>query len=216
MTAVYIVLLLIVLLLALGWIPLGADAAYHGGLQVRVRVGFLRFTVYPAPEKGKKKTKAAKPKTAAGEKKRALRFPNRRQIAYTLEVLLPALRKALERLGRWIQIPVLRLRVVFAGEDPADVAVLYGKAQAAAAAALPLLERCVRIGETDVRLTADYTAEETAASGELRVRIRLGALLVLGVSALGSVVSWLRGYRALEKQETDGAKKRPAQAASAA
>ena len=122
----------------------------------------------------------------------------------------------MERLGRWIQIPVLRLRVVFAGEDPADVAVLYGKAQAAAAAALPLLERCVRIGETDVRLTADYAAEETAASGELRVRIRLGALLVLGVSALGSVVSWLRGYRALEKQETDGAKKRPAQAASAA
>ena len=64
--------------------------------------------------------------------------------------------------------------------------------------------------------TVEEALRQIAAGLGRRLLFSHCALLVLGVSALGSVVSWLRGYRALEKQETDGAKKRPAQAARAA
>ena len=203
MTALYLVLGLIALLFALGWMPLGVDAAYdEAKFTVRIHVGFLRFQVYPA-RKAEKTEKPAKQKesAAAEEEKPPSRPPNRRQILYTVQTLLPALWRALAALGRRIQISVLRLHVVFGGEDPADVALLYGRAQAAAGAFLPMLERLVRVQRTDVRLSTDYTAEQTAISGEIGLRIRLWALVALVCSMLKHVMAWLRGYRALATEE---------------
>ena len=60
MTALWILLGLIALLLMLALMPVGAAVAYDGAFRVRVQVGFLRFTVYPATEKGKKEKKGKK------------------------------------------------------------------------------------------------------------------------------------------------------------
>lgn len=206
MTALYIVLGLVALLLVLGWMPLEADAVFDGGLQVQIKVGFLRFRVYPPRKKEKTAKKAKTAESQKGSKakkkeKQPFRFPNRRQAAYTLDTLVPALWRALVRFGRRIRIPVLRLHVVFGGEDPAETAVLYGRVQAAAAAGVPLLEALVRIGETDVKFLTDYTAERTVVSGRIRVHIRLWVLVALGCSMLKSVAVWLSGYRAREEKK---------------
>ena len=95
------------------------------------------------------------------------------------------------------------------------MAALYGKSQAAAAALLPLLEGVVRFGETDVQLATDYRAERTVLTGEIDIQIRLWALAALGCSLLKSVVTWLRGYRAL-KAESEQTERKAAGAASAA
>ena len=147
--------------------------------------------------------------------KKPFSSPNRRQIRYSVDTLVPALWRALVRFGRRIRVPLLRLHVVFGGEDPADVAVLYGKFQAVAAALLPLLEGVVRFGETDVQLATDYRAERTVLTGEINIQIRLWALAALGCSLLKSVVTWLRGYRAL-KAESEQTERKAAGAASAA
>ena len=214
MTALWVLLGLVALLLMLAWMPVGAAVTYDSAFRVRVQVGFLRFTVYPAPEKGKKEKKGKKKQSEAKMEKKPFSSPNRRQIRYSVDTLVPALWRALVRFGRRIRVPLLRLHVVFGGEDPADVAVLYGKSQAVAAALLPLLEGVVRFGETDVQLATDYRAERTVLTGEIDIQIRLWALAALGCSLLKSVVTWLRGYRALkaESEQTE----RKAGAASAA
>ena len=198
MTALCIVLGILVLLLLLAWAPVGVRAAYHGDLRVQVKAGPLRFSVYPPPKEKPSKKAEKKASAPTGDaKKRSLRRPSRRQLLSAQDTLPPSLGRALGRVGRRLRVPVLRLRVVFGGEDPADVALLYGRAQAAAGAALPVLEQLVRFGETDVRLETDYQAERTEISGEAAVEIRLGALLGMGCAALRDVLAWLRGYRAL-------------------
>ena len=155
-----------------------------------------------------------KPAKTEGEKA-SRRRPNRRQILYALDTLPPILGRALGRFGRGLRVPELRLHVVFGGEDPADTALLYGKAQAAAGVALPALERLVAVGETDVALAADYQAERTEFSVDITVQIRLGALAVLGGGVLKDMAAWLRGYRALADRAEDK-EAVPADAAGAA
>lgn len=215
MTALWVLLGLVALLLMLAWMPVGAAVTYDSAFRVRVQVGFLRFTVYPAPKEGKKEKKGKKKQSEAKMEKKPFSSPNRRQIRYSVDTLVPALWRALVRFGRRIRVPLLRLHVVFGGEDPADVAVLYGKSQAVAAALLPLLEGVVRFGETDVQLATDYRAERTVLTGEINIQIRLWALAALGCSLLKSVVTWLRGYRAL-KAESEQTERKAAGASSAA
>ena len=215
MTALWVLLGLVALLLMLAWMPVGAAVTYDSAFRVRVQVGFLRFTVYPAPKEGKKEKKGKKKQSEAKMEKKADSSPTRPQIRYTVDTLVPALWRALVRFGRRIRVPLLRLHVVFGGEDPADVAVLYGKSQAVAAALLPLLEGVVRFGETDVQLATDYRAERTVLTGEINIQIRLWALAALGCSLLKSVVTWLRGYRAL-KAESEQTERKAAGASSAA
>lgn len=215
MTALWVLLGLVALLLMLAWMPVGAAVTYDSAFRVRVQVGFLRFTVYPAPKEGKKEKKGKKKQSEAKMEKKPFSSPNRRQIRYSVDTLVPALWRALVRFGRRIRVPLLRLHVAFGGEDPADVAALYGKSQAVAAALLPLLEGVVRFGETDVQLATDYRAERTVLTGEIDIQIRLWALAALGCSLLKSVVTWLRGYRAL-KAESEQTERKAAGASSAA
>ena len=200
MTALGIALLILVLLVLL--LPMGAEVSYRGSLRVRLRIGLLRLSVYPPADGktagGSRKKSERRP---TQEKKTSRRLPNRRQIAYTLDTLLPALFQSLSRLGRRLSVPVLRLHIAFGGEDPADTALLYGKAQAASAALVPALERLVRVRETDLRFSADYDAPQTVAAGEIAIEARLGALLALGGAMLKHLAAWLRGYRALAAEE---------------
>lgn len=193
MAAVLAVLLLIALT------PVGVHAAYDGALTVRLRIGPLRLTVYPPQDKGageepaKRRKKRKKPKKT-GEKK-PLPRPNREQIRYSLQVLPPLLRRAVGRTRRRILTAPLRLFVVFGGEDPADVAELYGKAQAVLSTAYPALKRLVRIRKDAVGLYTDYEREDIFFRGELGIRIRAGDAALVGLSAAAGLVRWLIGYR---------------------
>lgn len=207
MTALLIVLGLIALLLLILWTPVGIHAVYDQGVRLRIQAGILYLSVYPPKKAGKKEEVPGPPKkqVAPAEDKQTpgAKLPNRQQIAYTLETLVPALFRSMGRLGRRIQIPVLRLRAVFAGEDPAEVALLYGKAQAATASLLPLLEKMIRLKVTEIQFSTDYQAQHTTFFGEIRIKVRLGSLVALGCSMLLCLLSWLRGYRQLQSEKDD-------------
>ena len=191
--------MVLVLLLLIALTPVGVYAAYDGALTVRLLIGPFRLTLYPpkAKEEGKppsKKRKNGEEPKKVKEKKPFPR-PNREQIRYSLQVLPPLLKKVVGRTRRRILLAPLRVLVVFGGEDPADVAELYGKAQAVLGTVYPVLRRLVRIREDAVNLYTDYDSATIFFRGEIGVRIRVGDMAIIGISASAGLVKWLLGYR---------------------
>ena len=220
MTAFIVAAVLLLLLGLLAWTPIGVQVVFDGELRIRAQFGILHVAVYPPRNTGKtKKTKRAVPagtksEEGGGSAKKPFRFPNRRQLTYTAEVLVPALGRVLHQIGLQLQVRQLRLHILFGGEDPADVALAYGRAQAAVSVLLPQVERLVRVKERQFLLSTDYGAERTVWSGILDIRLRLGPLLILTFSILKSLIVWLRGYRALS-QEQENSNSEPSQPANA-
>ena len=191
--------MVLVLLLLIALTPVGVYAAYDGALTVRLLIGPFRLTLYPpkAKEEGKppsKKRKNGEEPKKVKEKKPFPR-PNREQIRYSLQVLPPLLKKVVGRTRRRILLAPLRVLVVFGGEDPADVAELYGKAQAVLGTVYPVLRRLVRIREDAVNLYTDYDSATIFFRGEIGVRIRVGDVAIIGISASAGLVKWLIGDR---------------------
>ena len=207
------VLLLVFLLLMM---PVGIHAVFRGGLRLSLRLGPFRITLYPRPAKEKKRRRSeGKPqkeskhinrtedRAEAAERKpeKKHRLPNRQQIIFSLDLLLTVLQRLIRRLRRGIWIDQLDLQVVFGGEDPADVASLYGKAQAAASALFALGDSVMRIGEAHVSLRTDYDAPNTVAEGEVGIQLRFGSALLLLGTVLRGLVQWAVGYRRLGKPQ---------------
>ena len=190
-------------LLLIGLTPVGARAAYQEKkLTVELTVGPLRIPLYPPKEKKRKREeppggeKGGQGKPEKPEKKRkALPAPNWEQIRYTLDVLPPVLRRALGRTRRRVRIEPLHLLAVFGGEDPADTASLYYHGEALRGTVLPALRRLVRVRDEAVTLGADYDREDTYIKGELGLRIRVGDVVLIALSAAAGLVRWFIGFR---------------------
>lgn len=200
--------MVLVLLLLIALTPVGVYAVYDGALTVWLLIGPFRLTLYPpkAKEEGKPPSKKRKNEEEPKKVKEKKPFPrpNREQIRYSLQMLPPLLKKTVGRTRRRILLAPLRVLVVFGGEDPADVAELYGKAQAVLSTVYPVLKRLVRVREDAVNLYTDYDSEAIFFRGEIGIRIRVGDMAIIGISAAAGLVKWLIGYRRradkLEKQ----------------
>ena len=153
----WLIALGIVLLLAV--LPLGVRVRYNSeGVAVKIIAGPVKITLLPRTtkkkkEKKKKETKAAKepeeenlpkpPQPPKAPKKKAAEAEK----GGSLLDFLPLVKIALDFLGdfrRKLRLDDLYLRLILAGNDPCDLAVNYGKANAAMGNLLPLLERCCR------------------------------------------------------------------------
>jgi len=216
---------ILVLLCVLLFTPIRLQAAYDQG-EISAEAGFgpVKIPLYPREEAAEKKTtkkKNGKKSDAAekstGEKKK--RKINKEQIFYTLEKLPPILGKALKRLGQRICVCPLKLHLLVAGRDPADVALLYGRLNAALEGALPTLHRILDIREQDIQLFPDFQQEEMDCIAHVGVAIRLWDVLVIGVCAGASILQWLIGFRKLAEtpsEETAQQKEQPAARSSGA
>ena len=198
----WIILGAAVLILALlCLIPVGVYACYDGQFTLQLTIAFWRITLFPEEEE-EKGSEAEKPEEKEKKPgKRRLKWPNRQQIAYSFRTLPPLLKKALGRTGRRIRISPLRLRVVFGGEDPADVAEWYGKALILRESLYPALEQLAQVRNQEIWLDTDYDSGRTVFSGQIGVRIRVGSLLWIGLTLLGGLLAWYKGYRQLASEE---------------
>lgn len=192
------------LLCILLFTPIRVRASYdQGEASVRVRFGPVALPLYPreaSEPKARKPKKEKPPEETAAEgaknQKKGMKV-NREQLLYTLEKLPPVLGRALRRTGRRIRIRPLKLHVLVAGSDPADTAALYGRLEAALAAALPILHRKIHIKDQDVRLFLDFQAERMDCIADVGIAVRLWDLLVIGLCAGASALRWLVGFRRL-------------------
>ena len=136
------VLVILAVLVLIGCIPVGVDAAYgEGGVLLSAKISFFRLRILPAkPKKPKKPKKAKKSKqqkpaaspapSAAPDAPTAETAPQKKlALPGGLRGILRLVNLALSTLGdlrRKLRVEELTLHVTFAGGDPADAALHYG------------------------------------------------------------------------------------------
>ena len=184
------------ILVLLAILPLGAAVTYHSeGFFLDVIAGPVRIPILPKKKKDpnkkeKKKEKKKKPQSnkkgkgeTAGEKKKKKGGP--------ITDFLPIVKTALDLLNSFrkkLRIKRLDLKMIMAADDPCDLAINYGRANAAMGNLMPQLERCFVIKKRNVEIECDFEASETVIIARADITITLGWLLAIvvfyGVRAL--------------------------------
>lgn len=199
-------ILLLILLL-----PLGASIFYDAqGVRVRVIAGPVRFTVFPAKKKEKKQasenTKEEPPKkeepapvqpTEQPEKTALPEAPKPPKPADekggSLTDFLPLVELALKFVGEFfhktLHIDVLYLKLTMAGDDPADLAIHYGRTWEALGNLWPYVDRMFIIKKRDIRVQCDFETTQTLVNARVDITLNLARLLGL-VIGYGVRILW--------------------------
>ncbi len=213
------VLALLIALLCL--LRLGVRASWGAETRVTAILGPVRLPLVPKKEgkPGKEKPKKAKQKKEKPAKEKApkdrqpLPKPGKEDIREALQLLLPALKRALRKLGRGIRIDPLCVSLVLGGKnDPADAAEKFGYLQAAVWAGMPQLQRWMHIPDPHIHTDVNFDAEKTEVSGEAAVTLRLGTLFAMGVALLIPAVKGFLHYRKRHREDDTKEKTPPARA----
>ena len=210
MVALWILGILLLLILVLLLLRVGVRLQFGEELRVTAIAGPIRLQLVPEPEKKKtdkpKKEKAPKKKEKTpedGEKKKSLGLTFR-DIRSALPALWESLKRGLRKTRQRLRIDPMRLSVCFGGDDPAQVAELYGWANTAMWTVMPEMERLTHMPDPRIHLETDFTASETRISGEVGLSFRIGDLLAIGFAFAGPALRW---YRAFRKEKSEQEKK---------
>ena len=213
------VLALLIALLCL--LRLGVRASWGTETRVTAILGPVRLPLVPKKEgkTGKEKPKTEKQKKEKTAKEKAakdrqpLPKPGKEDIREALQLLLPALKRALRKLGRGIRIDPLCVSLVLGGKnDPADAAEKFGYLQAAVWAGMPQLQRWMHIPDPHIHTDVNFDAEKTEVSGEAAVTLRLGTLFAMGFALLIPALKWFLHYRKRHREDDTKEKTPPARA----
>lgn len=203
----------ILLLLVVVWLlRVGVDVRFGDELRVAVKIGPAKITVLPQQEKKKKPKKEKPQKEKKTEKKPAEKKEKKKSpftfsdIRSAVPVLFEALKKALGKIRRRMRIDPLDVCVIFAGDDPAKVAEMYGWANSAMWTMMPQLERLLQIPDPHIHLGVDYERYDLHAEGRVGVTFRVGDLIVIGLTLAVPVLKWYLGWRKEVKRREEVAK----------
>lgn len=177
--------LAVIVLLAI--LPLGASVKYdESGPLVRLIAGPVRITLFPTKNRDEKAKKPPKEKKAKTDKRPAEKKTSagEKKTGGKLTDFLPLVRLVLDFLRdfKWkLRVNRLEMKLIMAGDDPCDLAVNYGKANATLGNLVPQLEKFFVIKKRDLQVECDFTAEETYIYARLDLTITLGRLIGLVV-----------------------------------
>lgn len=184
-------------LVLLAILPLGASILYdEAGVRVNVIIGPIRFTVFPVKKKVKKpqqaqseKQEPEQPNTAAAPAKpqheaaKPAQEEKKEPAGGSLMDFLPLVELALKFVGdffgKTLHIDVLYLKLTMAADDPADLAINYGRAWAALGNLWPKIDDLLTIKKRDIRLQCDFEASQTLVNARVDITLTLGRLLGL-------------------------------------
>ena len=181
----WIITLGILVLLAI--LPLGADVWYNvEGLSLKVIAGPIRIGILPSKKDKPKKEKKAKEKNQKPQETKTQKPKKQEEKSKEkggpITDFLPLVKVALDLLNSFrkkLRIRKLELKLIMAADDPCDLAVNYGRANAALGNLFPQLERCFVIKKRDVEVECDFEASETVIIARADVTITLGWLLAI-------------------------------------
>ena len=173
------------ILVLLAILPLGASAMYHAeGFFLNIIAGPIRIPIIPGKKKEEKKKKPAPEKKKTDKKTKPKTPPQKKQKGGPITDFLPLVDTALELLNAFrkkLRIQHLDLKLIMAGDDPCDLALNYGRANAALGNLLPRLERCFVIKKRNLEVECDFEASETVITARADITITLGWLLAIVV-----------------------------------
>lgn len=207
MTALWIVLALLGLLILLNLLRVGVSAGYEAqALSVSARVGPLTIPVWPRPpesetKKQKKEKPPKEPKEEAGAPPEEKKLPD-------LDTILALAKLALKAAGsfrRKLRVELFRLVFIAGADDPYNTAMQYAYVNAALGGLRPLAERTLQIKKCDVQVGTDFTADKPQIEARLTLTIRIGQIVaigaVFGVGYLKFVLQKKKAAKAQQKQE---------------
>ena len=220
-------LIIIAVIFLIGCIPVGVIFRYHEEIELKLQILFIRIGILPKKPLSRKKREKAEAKKAqkAAKKAEAKEKKKKKKKAQSLiakpEPEKPEPKKPLKdkiaelipwaRLGarfvgeffhRKLTVTRLHIRAALAGGDPARTAETVGKAWEAIGIAVPILEQAFRIKEKKIAVWPDFTASKTDLEAELRVRLRVGGVVLLVLKyAFKALAQLIRGKCAAKKQE---------------
>jgi len=202
----------------IGIIPLGATVAYDAeGFRAGLILGPVKLQLFPKPKK-ESKTKKQEPEQKTKEEPAAQQqeqLPEGKpegapekdlgkpRDGGSLLDFLPLLDVAVDMLASLVgrlRVNYLQLRLTLAGDDPCDLAVNYGRAQAAGAALLAKLNEWLVIQKQDVGIACDFTADETKIIARLDLTITIGRALTWAVAyGVRGLITFLKIKKQREK-----------------
>lgn len=185
----------VAVLFVLAMIPLGVLVCYEKEPVVKIIIGFVRLTVFPLPDRMRRKKKKKAQKTPQ-QPKAAVEADNTKPTSTEISDYIPFLQLGIDFLNAFrkkLRIQQLNVRVIMAGDDPCDLAVSYGRAWAAAGNLISALERVFVIKKRDIEVECDFTATKTVFNVKAELTITLGRILMLaaiyGIRAVRAYLS---------------------------
>lgn len=179
-------LIFLAILVLLGCVPLGLRLRYDaGGPEAVLLVGVFRLGLYPMSDRLQKLLHRPKKQKAQPEAKATTKpgqEPSPKKPGGDWKRFLPLIQTGLDFLGdlrRKLRVDHLTFHLIMAGDDPADVAVYYGRAWAAVGCLMPQLDRAFVIKKRDVQVECDFVGNETRVVFAMDLSITLGRLLGL-------------------------------------
>ena len=199
------------ILALLAILPLGAKVVYDAsGFGLDVIAGPIWIPILPkkkdAPKKEKKK-KESKKKSSGKNGKAAAAPEKKKKKGGPITDFLPIVKTALELLNSFrkkLRIKRLDLKMIMAADDPCDLAINYGRANAAMGNLLPRLERCFVIKKRNIEVECDFEASQTLILARADITITLGWLL--GIVVFYGVRA-LKQYIQIKNKRKGGTKK---------
>jgi len=177
---VWIAIVILLVLLAIMPIKLMIGYAMQG-VSLKLGIGFLTFSILPRRRQEKKKAKSEaksdKPMATDGKKTEKSSKTGFKEYLPLLRIVLDLL----TRLRSKLVMKRLDLSLILAGDDPCDLAVLYGRTQGVVAVLLSQIENAFHIQKRNVRIACDFTANKTLVECFADISISFGKLLYLAV-----------------------------------
>ena len=192
MTALVVILAIILALFLVSLIRVGAVAEYHrGGFVLRIRVGPLRFAVWPGREKPGK----ARKKKPEKKKKAEPVLPE--GVGGKLELvrqILPVVAQAAGEMKRRLRIDTLTLHLTWAASDPASAALGFGAANAAAGVLYGLLKENFDLRDADVGVSVDFQQTNPTVYVKAALSLTIGQGVSFGLRFGARLLSiWMNG-----------------------
>lgn len=204
---------------AIAVLPVGASVRYdESGPLVRVLLGPVKILLYPRPEKEikpaqkEKKTQKEKPGDQKedeipdgppeGAPSKKLEKPKKGGSLLDFMPLVDVVMDMLSALVGRLRVNYLQVHLILAGDDPADLAINYGRAQAAGATLLAQLNRFLVIKKQDVQIQCDFTSDNTTVLAQVELTITVGRVISWAVSyGVKALMTFLKIKKQQDKQE---------------
>ena len=166
-------LILLLVLCGAAFLPIGFRAIYREqDAGVWLLIGPLKFRVYPGKSEEKKNKHTSEKQNDKEKQKKG----------GNIRDFLPVTRRILEFLEQFrrkIRVNHLELKLTLAGDDPADLAIHYGRAWGAMGSLVSLLEQAFVIKKRVVDVQCDFLGDRTRIYAQLDATITIGRTLHL-------------------------------------
>ncbi len=192
MTALYVILIIIGIILLLLMIPLNICLRYTNSAELTLKYSFLKFRIIPAPEKKKKappqKKEEKKTEEKPAEKKNMIqKLKEKHGLQGLIELvyeIVGLVNNVVGRFGKHLFIRNFDIKLLVVGEDSADTAIKYGAVCSVIYPAIAYLENISKLKKHSEDIAAGFLAEKTVCELDVRASIRPLFLVGIAISAL--------------------------------